>query len=78
MLEALVKAVDIARECRLNAPTYWLDVIKAVNNLLPKEGMEKFKEFCMRMEYGLGEYDANHIDDLKIGFNTDDEDEADS
>jgi hypothetical protein len=29
------------------------------------------------MEYGLGEYDADHIDDVKIGFNTNDEEEED-
>ncbi len=31
----------------------------------------------MRMEYGLGEYDADHIDDLKIGFNTNHEEKED-
>ncbi len=29
------------------------------------------------MEYGLGEYDADHVDDLKMGFHTNDEEEED-
>ena len=77
MLEALVKAIDVARERCLNDPTHWPGVIEAMNDLLPKEDMEKFKEFCNWGEYGLSKYDGNNVDDLKMGFNTNDEEEED-
>jgi hypothetical protein len=77
LLEVLLKAVGVARECRLNNPTHWPGVIEAINDLLPEEDMGKFKEFCKRMEYGLGKCDADHVEDLKMDFDTNDEEEED-
>ncbi len=77
MLEALDGAVNIAKKCRLNDPTRWQDVIKAVAELLPKNDMEKFKEFCDWGEHGLNEYDGDLVYDLKRVFGTGDENEGD-
>ena len=77
LIEALIKVVDVARECRLNDPTHWPGVIEAINDLLPKGDMEKFKKNCNWGEYGLSEYNGDKVDDLKMGFGTDDEEEED-
>ena len=65
LLEALDKAVNIAKERRLDDTSRWEDVIKAVTDLLPKEDMEKFKGFCNWEKYGFDESDGDLVDDLK-------------
>ncbi len=59
----------------LNMPGDWQEVIDAVNSLLPKRDIENFKEFCTWAEYGLNEYDADHVNDFEIILNGDDEEE---
>ena len=75
LLEAIVKAVSFAKERYLNAPRDWQEVIDAVNSLLPKREIENFKEFCAWAEYGLNEYDANHVNDFEMILNGNDEKE---
>ena len=77
LLEAVDKAVDIAKERHLDDTLHWEDVIKAVADLLPKEDMEKFKEFCNWGKYGLDESDGDIVEDLKRVFGTGDENEGD-
>ena len=75
LLEAIVKAIGLAKERYLNAPGEWQDVIDTVNSLLPKKDIKKVKEFCACAEYKLSECDADHVRDYEIILNGDEEDE---
>ena len=77
LLEALDKAVNIAKERRLDDTSRWGDVINEVAGLLPMEDMEKFKGFCDWGKYGLDESDGDLVGDLKRIFGTGEEDEGD-
>ena len=74
LLEVIVKAVGFAKEHYLNSPGEWQEIINTVNCLLPKKDIEKFKEFCTCVEYGLSECDTDHVHDFKIILNGDEED----
>ena len=41
-------------------------MIDAINSLLPKKDIEKFKEFCASAEYDLSECDADHVHDFEL------------
>ncbi len=75
LLKAIIKAIGIAKEHYLNAQRDWQEVIDAEHSLLPKKDIEKFKEFCTCAEYGLNEYDANHVNDFEMILNGDEEEE---
>ena len=77
LLVALVKAVDKARERHYNDPSYWPDVIEAVNDLVPEKDMKKFKEYCSWGEHGLGEYADDNVNNLMMGLNAGKDEEGD-
>ena len=78
LLNALLKAVGIARDCyggdRLNCK--YVIGIGAVVERVPKRNMAKFEEFCNYEEYGLGEYDDGGVIDLRRAIDLNEDYEA--
>ena len=50
-------------------------MIDTINSLLPKKDIERFKEYCARLEYNLSEYYADPARDFELILNGDKKDE---